>query len=469
MASYQTIPLRVVGPTDKNKSQQVNSAETKNWYPESTPDGRSNAALLPWPGSTLAATTTGALDRGLHVFQEELYHVVSGFLYKVSSLNVYTQIGAIAGSNRCIFSTNGKELVITSDGNAYAYDGTTLTKGDAAEFADTRATAMLNNTFIYDGATDDFFVSQAGDALTFRASGSAESNGDDLVRPYSFGQWVYMMGKSSLEPWWNAGADTLGFDRIDGGIVEKGLGGIYTVGNSDQFMYFLGDDSNVYQVAQSAIKKISTPAISYQMGKLDADNAVGWTMVLDGQDFYVINFGDNDLSYAYSEQTGAWFNLSTGVNDGRYIASSYARVYGKHMAVDYRTGNLIELTDTAYDDLGETIQRVRVLPPLNTSKIGAGIGKRLLMSKAKFILQTGQGLVTGQGSDPAIEVEYSIDGGATWRVIGWPKVGKLGQYLIKVEAWAMVSFYDIQFRLTMSDPVFSSLQDGSVDVKLSGY
>ena len=467
--AYQTIPLSVVGPTSQNKSQQANSALTKNWYPEITIDGRSNAALLPWPGTVAFGTAPSELDRGLHVFRNVLYHVNGDALYSVSSSGVYTKIGDIAGFSRCIFDDNGVEMAITADGNAYSFNGVVLIKGDAAEFANTESVTMLNNTFLYNAELDNFFVSEAGDALNFRAAGSAESKGDDLLRPYAFSQWVYMLGETTNEPWWNAAADTLGFDRIDGGIMEKGLGGLYTVANTDQFMYFLGDDANVYQVIQSSIKLISTPEISFQLGKLNIGSAVGWTMVLDGQDFFILNFDDDDLSYAYSEQTDSWFNLSSGVDNGRYIGSSYARVYNKHISVDFSTGNTIEITDQAFDDIGQTLQRQRTLPPINSSKLGMGAGKRLLMSKAKFMLQTGQGLASGQGSDPAIEIEFSIDGGATWEVIDWPKVGKLGQYLINVEAWNMVSFYDIQFRLTMSDPVFSSLHDGSIDLKLAGY
>jgi len=466
---YQTIPLSVVGPTSQNKSQQANSSLTKNWYPEITIDGRSNAALLPWPGTVAFGTAPSELDRGLHVFRNVLYHVNGDALYSVSSSGVYTKIGDIAGFSRCIFDDNGVEMAITADGNAYSFNGVVLIKGDAAEFANTESVTMLNNTFLYNAELDNFFVSEAGDALNFRAAGSAESKGDDLLRPYAFSQWVYMLGETTNEPWWNAAADTLGFDRIDGGIMEKGLGGLYTVANTDQFMYFLGDDANVYQVIQSSIKLISTPEISFQLGKLNIGSAVGWTMVLDGQDFFILNFDDDDLSYAYSEQTDSWFNLSSGVDNGRYIGSSYARVYNKHISVDFSTGNTIEITDQAFDDIGQTLQRQRTLPPINSSKLGMGAGKRLLMSKAKFMLQTGQGLASGQGSDPAIEIEFSIDGGATWEVIDWPKVGKLGQYLINVEAWNMVSFYDIQFRLTMSDPVFSSLHDGSIDLKLAGY
>lgn len=466
---YQTVPLSVVGVTSQNKSHQANSSLTKNWYLEITVEGRSPAALLPWPGTKAFGTSPAISDRGVHVFRNVLYHVNGDALYRVSSSGVYTEIGKIGGFSRCIFDDNGKEMVIAVDGAAYSFDGLTLVKGDSSEFALTKSVTMLNNIFLYNAGLDDFLVSQAGDALAFRALGSAESNGDDLLRPYSFGQWIYMFGEFSLEPWWNAAADTLGFDRIDGAIVEKGLGGLYTVSHTDQFMYFLGDDANVYQVVQSSIKLISTPEISFQLGKLNIKAAVGWTMVLDGQDFFILNFQEDDLSYAYAEQTGTWFNLSSGVNNGRYIASSYARVYDKHIAIDFKTGNAIEISDDSFDDVGQPIQRQRVLPPLNSSKLGLGAGKRLLMSKAKFMLQTGQGLATGQGSEPAIEVEFSIDGGATWKVIDWPKVGKLGQYLLNVEAWHMVSFYDIQFRLTMSDPVFSSLHDGSIDIKLAGY
>ena len=93
-----------------------------------------------------------------------------------------------------------------------------------------------------------------------------------------------------------------------------------------------------------------------------------------------------------------------------------------------------------FDELGETIQRQRILPPINASKLGIGVGKRLLISNAKFMLQTGQGLTTGQGSIPRIMIEYSIDGGDSWSKERWPEVGKLVQYLVTVECWDMVVF-----------------------------
>ena len=86
-----------------------------------------------------------------------------------------------------------------------------------------------------------------------------------------------------------------------------------------------------------------------------------------------------------------------------------------------------------------------------------------------FVAVDANDYITRETSLTSAACYYSIDGGATWSTIDWPKMGKLGQYLVKVEAWKMVSFYDIQFRLTVSDPVFSSLHDGSIEVRSDGY
>ena len=91
------------------------------------------------------------------------------------------------------------------------------------------------------------------------------------------------------------------------------------------------------------------------------------------------------------------------------------------------------------------------------------------MSKIQFALQNGVGVVTGQGENPKIMVEYSLDGGETWSSERWIEIGRMGDYLKKPEFYEMVSFYEICFRITISDPVFSSLHDGTIFIKGAGY
>lgn len=466
---FQTVPLIVIGGTNQNRSVQANNALTKNWYPEITIPGRNKAVLLPWPGNKTFGTSPKTTDRGLHVFLDTLYQVSGDTLYSIDSSGTYTAIGAIAGNGRCIFSNSTvgvlNEMVITTDTYVYVYDGTTLSYQSSIQAS---AATYLNSKTVYDAGSNVFKVTGASGATDIQSSGVAESSSDLLLRPYAFGQFVYMCGSETIEPFYDDGVSDPPFVRMSGGIMQKGVQSIHSIANTDQFLYLLGDDFNVYQISQTSYTPVSPPAIVSQISQLDTANATAFTITLDGQDFYVLNFGVNELTYVYSEQTREWFNLSSGVKNGRFRASSYVYVYGKHIAADYSTGNTFEIDFDTYSDLGNTFQRSRQLPQFNSSLMGTP-GKRLLMDKAKFILQTGVGLASGQGLEPKIMVQYSKDGGATWSTERWLKMGRMGQYFIKSELWEMVSFYDITFKLTVSDPVFSSLHDASIDIQEDGY
>jgi len=466
--AFTNVPLTIIGGTNQNRSAQANNQLTKNWFPELTQDGIAPAILLPWLGSKAFGSGAGNLDRGTHVFNNELYHVVGQILYRVSSSGEYTSIGNILGNERCIFSNSvvgSLDQMVIAAGNVFTYDGNNLV--DSGLIAN--SVTYLNSKSIYPDGGFNFAVSGAGGPTSITSTGSAESSTDDLLRPYAFNQWVYMFGTETVEPFYDAGLTTGSpFARIDNAIMQKGLGGFYTIANTDQALYFLGDDSNVYKIIQSQLTNITPPSIVNSLKSQDKGGANAYTITYNGQDYYILRFASG-LSYGYSEQLNVWFNLSTGTSEGPYLAASYQRVYNKDIAVDYRTANAIELSEDAFDDIGETIQRRRVLAPFTSADLGMGTGKRLKMSRVYFALQTGQGLASGQGSDPKIMVEYSLDGGKTFSTEQWIKFGKLGEYIIKVKFDAMISFYEITFRITVSDPVFSSLHDASIDVKLGGY
>ncbi|PHQ82899.1 MAG: hypothetical protein COB69_00175 [Phycisphaera sp.] len=355
--------------------------------------------------------------------------------------------------------------MVIAAGDVYTYDGTTLT--DTGITAD--SVTYLNSKSIYPATGQVFSVTGASGPATITSTGSAESAPDDLRRPFAFNQWAYMMGVETIEPFYDTGATSgVPLSRIDSAIMQKGLGGFYTVANTDQALYFLADDSNVYKIMQAQLINVTPPYIVNEIRGLNKTAATAFTMVFNGQDFYILRFASGP-SFVYIEQIDEWVNLSTDVNNEPYLASSYAKAYDKDIVVDFRTSNTVELSPDTFDELGDVIQRQRVLAPFSSVDLGLGAGKRLIMSKISFSVQTGQGLVSGQGSEPQIMVEYSLDGGETFSEEQWIEFGKLGQFLIKVDYWKMVSFYEITFRITVSDPVFCSLHDASIDVKLDGF
>jgi hypothetical protein len=90
------------------------------------------------------------------------------------------------------------------------------------------------------------------------------------------------------------------------------------------------------------------------------------------------------------------------------------------------------------------------------------------MSRFELILETGTGLISGQGENPRIMIEASYDGGRSFGAGTWMRVGRLGETQVRAEWFNMRSFYDLIIRLTTSDPVTYSIFSGAIDIRLAG-
>jgi len=469
--TYTTVPLNLAGPTDQVFSKQQDHQLTQNYYVYLSEAG---PALQGTPGTTLySATVTDGKDRGWHVFNSELYTVSGSLLERVAEGGTRTTIGTVPGTGRCIFDDDGVSMFLTTSGKVYRYERVFSTFIEIVGGGHERPNSVtyLNDQFIYDGFDNRFGVSDVGNGAVIESFNyaTAESNPDNTSRVYSFGERLYVMCLTSIETWWNSGDGEPPFQKIDLGLVEKGLGSIYSVSNTDSFMYFFGDDLNIYQLKGSQVNNISNAGITKEINAFNGTNdAIGFCFNLQGQDFYYITFPSGDKSYLYAENTGLWTSMAFGVDGGRHLATSYAYVYGKHLVSDRRNGRVLEWDLDINQDNGAVIQRRRVLPNISGELLGKP-GDRLMMKGIDFTMQKGVGIPSGQGEDPIIMVEISLDGSETWNPIQNLRFGRGGEFAKKVRADKMASFYDASVRLTTSDPVFSSLRSAGIDIQLAGW
>ncbi len=192
-------------------------------------------------------------------------------------------------------------------------------------------------------------------------------------------------------------------------------------------------------------------------------------MTLEGQNFYFLTFPTEGQTWVVNEGLGndGWFQLSSGLDDGQYSATSHSYVYGKHLVSHETNGDLLELSLDAFTNAGDTIKRTRVMSSISGDKIGAP-GKRVQMSRFELILEKGVGLISGQGEDPQIMIEASYDGGKSFAHGTWMKIGMQGDSTVRAEWWNMATFYDLIIRITTSDPVHYTIQSGAIDLRLAG-
>ncbi len=462
-----TVPINLTGSTFKHRSLPLSAQVCRNFWPQkqSDPKAFSPFVLESWPGLKPFGSAIG-IDRGAFEHKGICYKVTGQTLYTVSGNGTHTSRGTVPGAGRCIFGAIGDNVLFTTEGIPYQWNGTTLAAITDTDLETPNSVAVLNNQAIFDGNDGRFVVATAGDATDVPALNyaTAESDADDVVRVYSLRQNLLVFGDKTIQPYWNTGEGSPPFDPIITGNIFVGLGALYSVDNNDTVCYFFADDDQVYVLQGYNAAVISTEPMARTFAEYGTtSDAIGWCMTIQGANFYVLTFPTEDKTWVY-QQGGEWFELSSGADGGRWAANSYVYCFRKHLICD-ANGNIFELDDQTYTDNGAAIIRQRDSAPLHGGLVQAP-GKRIEMNRFELLLETGVGLISGQGKDPVIMLSFSDDGGRTFSTEMWGTVGRLGEYQYKVEWFALGSFESRVLRIKTSDPVHYSIYDAAGDIEV---
>ena len=466
------VQLPLIGPSYTNRELPLSAQVTQNLMAEIHPESRNVVALHAYPGLTLFSTLTGA-DRGLFEWNDELYAIAGTTLSRISSAGTATTVGTVAGSGLCDFAASPSQLIITTGGTAYAASRTAVAAITDPDLVNPTTVGYLNSQFIYDqnsGTQGQFITSAAGDGTDIDALdfATAESHPDDILRIIVQNQLVNFMGGKTIEPWFNSGVGSPPFDRVQGAVKPYGLAGKDAVGVTDESIYFLDDQRIPRRMVGLAVTPIGNPSIGVAWREYSTvSDAVGFAFTFDNQVFFQLTFPTANKSWLYQESSNSWGELASGVDGARHRAQSHAYVYGKNIVADHSTGLLFELDPDVYTDNGAVIQRKRATATIHSklyASLGAPPGVEVFYNRVGFVVQTGEGLTTGQGSDPQLMIRFSDDSGRTWSAEDWYPLGAGGDYLRRVELTNQGRAFDRIYELTYTDPTKFTLIDAWADV-----
>lgn len=472
--AFVTVPLNTTGPSYQSRSKPLSSQQTKNWYQQFSESAKDKYVLMPFPGLLPMGNAEGN-DRGFHRMAEVLYQVKGTSLYEIDRLGVHTLRGSIAGTERCIIADDGINMFIVVPGKKvwqYTTDTNAVTEVTNVNITGALSVDFFNNQFIYTFA-DFSTVSDVGNGA--EASGlnriGEETLPDAIVRDFVFEEIIYRCGVRSIVGWYNSGVGSPPIERLQGRVFNIGLAAPHSMAKTDEALYWLGDDHSIYRAQTGSKQRVSTDAISNAISKFDKiDDAIGSTYTFEGQNFYTITFPSANKTFTVSEvlSENGWFELSSGIDNGKWQASSVISAYGNNYAADSGNGNVYLLDLDTYTNNGDAIQRLRVTSNIDARLVGGSIGDAVSMSSLTISMETGVGLIAGQGDNPRIIVEASFDGGRTWNAGAWPRVGRLGEFVLKVKWDNMKTFYDCMLKISSTDPVNYSVYSANIDLKLAG-
>ncbi len=464
------IELPVIGPAYKNQELPISAQETKGLFPEVNQEGKSLVSLRSFPGLKSFATASGK-HRGSHTFNGVYYCVNGDSLYSVTSDATVTNLGTITGSGFCDFASSADQMIITTGGTAYVYTDN-LAEITDPDLVNPTTVGYLNSQFIFDnndGNSGEFITSAIGDgsdvsALDFAI---AESHPDDIKRVVIANELVYFFGGKTIEPWFNSGVGRPPFDRVNGRVRPYGLIGPQAVDTLGEFTYFIDDKRRPHIMSGFSVQPIGdVPLVDEWETYSTVSDAIGFAYTMADQTFFQVSFPTADKSWLFHAQSNSWVQTAYSADEVRHRGASHQYVYGKHLIADHSNGNIYEYDFKTYTDNGQPIVRERVTAAIHGGLYGAP-GAEIFYGRVEFDLQTGEGLLTGQGVDPTLMVSRSDDRGRTWSAEEHYSLGVQGDYLKRVTLHNEGSARERIYKLRFTDPVPFTLMSANADVDMS--
>lgn len=469
--------LDIAGGAYEHDSLNISAQRCVNLYlnVDNTGTALGGKQLLSTPGLKEMVDLSASSCRGMIEVNGRLFVVADSTLYELfyttaTDSMTSTNRGAIGTSEGSVsLETNGTEILIadgTVEGYLFDLSTNTLSTIADADFPGVKTVTFLDSYLIVNPVdSSQMYASGISDGTSWDALdvATAESKPDKLVAIKAFNDELWAFGEKSVEVWYNA-ANATGFPlspRTDI-VFDVGCGAAFSVVSFKNMLFWLGEDGSVYQANGYSPEIISTKSITRAISEYATiSDAIAYAYTEAGHYFYVLTFPDAGATWVYDLTSKSWHERSHLTDGGlttRHRGNCYASFARKHFVGDYNSGRIHRMGTDLLDDNGAEIQRLR------TTRHGNVDNKSMTIYNVELLAEAGTGIVTGQGVDPQISLEFSSDGGHTWSNEKWRSLGKIGEYQKRIRWDRLGTHRNFTLRFKVSDPVRVTLIDASSDI-----
>jgi hypothetical protein len=444
------------------RSRPASTASLVNCYAEALPqDTKSGVLLSRTPGVASWTTVGNGPIHGAFAAMGTVFVVSGTKLYDVDENGNATELGDIGAVGNLDMDSNGSALVVVNEPNAFYWDGTTFGQITDTDFTTRGAgdVEFINNFLLFrEPDSGRFFGADLGSATSFDALNFATAEGfpDDLVGLKVDHSEVMLFGSETIELWANVPISGFPFQRVTNGVLEIGCLNGRTVAKQDNSVFWLANDYTVRRLDGTTPVRISTHAVEQSI--VDATIAAGkaFSYSQDGHLFYVLTFPE--VTWVCDATTKEWHERQSYGEDN-WIVGCHAQAYGLELVGDSTSNKVGYLDPDTYTEWGGTLRCEWVYQPVYAEQ------RLAFHDRLEIVLETGVGLITGQGSAPVMMLDYSNDGGQTWTSLPNKSIGAIGRYDTRVVWNRLGSSRQRVYRASVSDPVKVNLTDTQIEVR----
>jgi hypothetical protein len=412
-----------------------------NMFVEQAKTSEGQIALLSRPGLAQDTAIGPGQINGIFskpdLFLGDIFTVSDDALYRSGTL-----LGTIDGTGPAKWAASATELVVTRGASAWSYNGTDLQAISFPDGANVLSVTFVGSLFVFlREGTGKFYWSAAlnarsVDALDFA---TAERSGDNLYDLQALGDNLWLFGKDSIEAWAHTGDADLPFSRIEQLAPVKGIHSTGALTEADNSLFFAGAEGVVYRIAD-----VPTRVSDHWLEAKVAESSTAYLFAFkfEGHEFVCVRLDSE--SFLTDMATQEWCEFQTA--QGNWIAGC-ATMVGADAYFGHASTNQVMVFDGWADLSDELERRFTAALPLDSP---------VSISRLKLWANSGSTeLLSGQGSDPIVEMRASDDAGRTWGDWDDDTLGVEGGYRT-VPEWRALGMFDFPgalFEFRVTDPV----------------
>lgn len=418
---------------------------------------------------------TGSFRGGRQVAQT-LWGAWTNSVYSVDSDGILTQFSTLAGSDRIHIGVNnasstpniavvtdvGASIINTTAGAVQAYPD-----GDVGS----PSCVCDHENYLMFGYGNGNIQASDLNSMNLNTLNLArtETNPDGVVEMISFQGNLYVFGNKTIEIWGDP-VNATGFPLTRVGYnITPGIRAAHCIagwepefGNSP---IYIGHDNTVRQLVGFQSVKISPP---------DLDRLIADVLAVDEDQLEVICYVTG--GHAFAQVNGPTFSWVFNLNNQKWherrthlsTRSQFTRsvpAFDKWLVGSTDSSDLLHVRfDVASEAAEPLVAQIESLPVED-------FPNRQAVHRADFDVTMGVGIASGDDpieTDPTILVEWSDDGGQSWRGPWWRKLGRqdITDNRVTVFNTGLTGPQGRRWRLTVSDPVHFGVTGGDMDGKL---
>jgi hypothetical protein len=463
------IDYPLVRQTYQERSPEMDTRYVANYYITYDPEGTKPLMFNPTPGyiAQYVLNVSSNPVRQIYSDQNDAYSYALAFsadvVYLLSGTARSTRIGNINTASGFIGVTSSTSQVMFVDGSAgYVYDisAETITTITSDNFpANPLDCVFFNNYFVaLQKNSNQWFVSAAGDALTWNSQNSVVFNAkaDTLKGCAAVNNVLFIFGKSTTEVWYPQANGTFPFSYNSNMLFEYGCIATGSIAEGQGILIWLAGDKNgvgsIYMSNGTTPDKISTKAVDYALRQYgDVSDAVGFIYKEAGHIFYQISFPSANKTWLadLTPDNGGvnWTNL-TELDGSYHAAICHTYFNDKHLVGSKDSSVVYNLSSNIITQNLLPVHRV-----VQGSSYMLPMYNRFKVANFEVNFQGGSGNSNDPGRIPKSYLSVSTDEGHTFSHQRPAEIGRIGEYRYRANWYGCGVTRSFTPRIDVYDPV----------------